>query len=285
MLSYFMVNILFCGNDKVFDGFLTCALSICKRTETKEPFRFIIYTLDLQDINPKYKAISQRHIDFLDSAVKKYNPDSSVELVDVTKIYEEEFRGCPNEMCYTSPYTLLRLFADLVPQMPEKFLYLDADVMSNRDITMLYDIDVSGVEYAGAHDHYFKLICPFLNPRYVNAGVLLFNLSRCRETGLFKKARQLIKTKKLMFADQSALNRSTTRKKLLSQRFNDQKFLYRNTVIRHFSQRLFYTPTPHIANVKQWDVDGVHNIYRYHQFDDILEEYIDLMKEFNKTDN
>lgn len=275
-----MINILFCGNDKVFDGFLTCALSICKRTESKESFHFYIYTLDLQDINPKYRAISPRHIEFLDSAVKKYNPDNRVELIDVTKIYGDEFRGCPNEMCYTSPYTLLRLFADLVPQMPEKFLYLDADVLANRDITLLYNIDVSNVEYAGAHDHYFKLICPFLNPRYVNAGVLLFNLKKCRETGLFKKARNLIKTKKLPFADQSAINRSTTCKKLLSQRFNDQKFLYRNTVIRHFSQRLFYTPYPHVANVKQWNVEGVHKIYRYFNFDDILLEYVKLKEQF-----
>lgn len=277
-----MINILFCGNDKVFDGFLTCALSILKRTASSEPFHFYIFTLDLQDINPKYRAISDRHIRFFDSVIKEYNRENQVTKIDVTEIYNSEFRGCPNEMCYTSPYTLLRLFADLVPQMPSKILYLDADVLFNRDIELLYGKDISNVEYAGAHDHYFKLIIPFMNPRYTNAGVLLFNMDMCRKTELFRKARNLIKTRKLVFADQSAINRSTTRKLLLSQRFNDQKFLYPGTVIRHFSQRLFYTPFPHVANVKQWDVQGVHKIYRYFCFDDILMEYVYLINKFNR---
>lgn len=277
-----MINILFCGNDKVFDGFLTCALSIFKRSSTKEPFNFYIFTLDLQNINPKYKDISDRHIRFFDSVIKEYNPENKVTKIDVTSIYNQEFRGCPNEMCYTSPYTLLRLFADLVPQMPSKFLYLDADVLFNRDIELLYNQDVSDAEYAGCHDHYFKLICPFMNPRYTNAGVLLFNLDKCKETGLFKKSRELIKVKKLIFADQSALNRSTTKKLLLPQRFNEQKFLHKNTVVRHFSQRLFYTPYPHVANIKQWNVEGVLKVFKYFCFDDILFEYIYLINKFNR---
>lgn len=280
-----MRNILFCGNDKVFDGFLTCALSIMKRTKTEEPFHFFIFTLNLEDINPKYKDISDRHIAFFDSVIKEYNPQNCITKIDVTEIYNKEFRGCPNEMCYTSPYTLLRLFADLVPEMPEKFLYLDADILLNKDIEALYDIDITDVEYAGTWDHYFKLLLWYVNPRYTNAGVLLFNLKKCRETGLFKKARELIKTKKLIFADQSALNRSTTVKKVISQRFNDQKFLYKNTVVRHFSQRLFYTPYPHVANIKQWQVSNVHKIYHYYNFDDILYEYIYLIKKFEKEFN
>lgn len=280
-----MRNILFCGNDKVFDGFLTCALSIMKRTQTTEPFHFYIFTLNLEDINPKYKDISDRHIAFFDSVIKEYNQQNCVTKIDVTEIYNKEFRGCPNEMCYTSPYTLLRLFADLIPVMPEKFLYLDADILLNKDITALYDIDVSDVEYAGTWDHYFKLLLWYINPRYTNAGVLLFNLKKCRETGIFRKARELIKTKKLIFADQSALNRSTTVKKVISQRFNDQKFIYKNTVVRHFSQRLFYTPYPHVANIKQWQVSNVHRIYHYYNFDDILYEYIYLIKKFEKEFN
>ena len=39
-----MINILFSGNEKVFDGMLTCMLSIFKRTQTTEPFHFYILT-------------------------------------------------------------------------------------------------------------------------------------------------------------------------------------------------------------------------------------------------
>ncbi len=274
-----MIHILFCGNDKVFDGILTCALSLFKRTQTAEPFKFFIFTMDLQDLKSAYRPLSDKQIAFFDSVIKEYNPQNCVEKIDVTQLYNAEFRGCPNEGCYCSPYTLLRLFADLVPQMPEKFLYLDADVLANRDITLLYDTDVSQVEYAAARDHYGKFL---IRPNYINAGVLLFNMALCRKTGIFPKARELIKTKKLVFADQSALIRSTSKRKLLSQRFNDQKFLYRKTVIRHFSQRLFYLPYPHIDNVKQWQVSRVHKVFRYFNFDDILLEYIYLIEKFKR---
>lgn len=274
-----MINILFCGNSKVFDGLLTCSLSILKRTKTKEPFKFFVYTMDLQDLNENYKPISSAQISFLESIIKVYNPENSIVKIDTTNFYNKEFRGCPNEQCYCSPYTLLRLFADLVPEMPSKFLYLDADILANRDITLLYSIDVSNVEYAAANDHYGKYL---INPRYINAGVLLFNMENCKKTGIFKKARELIKTRKLIFADQSALIRSTTKKKLIAQKFNDQKFLHKWTVLRHFSQRLFYFPFPHIANIKQWDVTKVHKVFRYFQFDDILLEYIYLREKFKR---
>ena len=42
-----MINILFSGNDKVLDGILTCMLSILKRTQTKEPFCFFVFTMDV----------------------------------------------------------------------------------------------------------------------------------------------------------------------------------------------------------------------------------------------
>jgi lipopolysaccharide biosynthesis glycosyltransferase len=272
-----MMNVLFSGNGKVFDGVLTCMLSVLKRTETKEPFRFFIYTMDVTRIKPAYTAISQEMVDFLNEVAGNYNPKNEVLRVDVTELYEREFGHCPNEGAYCSPYTLLRLLADLVPGMPDKLLYLDVDILFNRDIRLLYDTDVSGVEYAAARDHYGKYL---LRPDYINAGVLLMNLKKMRDTGLLEKARNLIRTKKLLFADQSAIFRCTTKKKLLPQRYNDQKFLHRHTVVRHFSKRLFYLPYPHTANVKQWDVSKVHRIFGYYVFDDILYDYIYLKKEF-----
>lgn len=272
-----MINILFSGNAGVFDGILTCMLSILKRTETKEPFCFYVYTMDVTRIKPEYQPISDKQIAFLDEVAKQYQPKNQVIKVDVTQLYEREFAYCPNEQAYCSPYTLLRLFADVVEGMPDKLLYLDVDILFQRDIALLYDIDVSKYEYAAARDHYGKYL---LNPNYINAGVLLLNIKRIRETGLLQKARELIKTKKLTFADQSAVYRSTTRKKMLPQRFNDQKFLHKHTVVRHFSKRLFYLPYPHTANIKQWRVSDIHRIFRYYVFDDILFEYIYLKKKY-----
>jgi hypothetical protein len=105
-------------------------------------------------------------------------------------------------------------------------------------------------------------------------------MKEAKRTGLFENARELIKRKKLLFADQSAIYRSTTRKKMLPQKFNDQKFLHKHTVVRYFSKRLFYLPYPHTANIKQWDVTKVHTVFRYHQFDDVLYEYIYLREKY-----
>lgn len=276
-----MVNILFCGNDKVFDGMLTCALSILRRTVSKEPFTFYVFTMDVSHLKDTYLPINQRQIDFFESVIKEYNPENTARLVDITPLYREEFDGCPNEGAYCSPYTLIRLFADRVEGMPDKLLYLDVDIMFNRDVHLLYDIDVSEVEYAAARDHYGKYL---ISPNYVNAGVLLFNLRRMKETELLSKARELIKTKKLLFADQSAIIRSTTKKKMLPQKFNDQKFLHKHTVVRHFSKRLFWLPYPHTDNIKQWHVSKVHKVFRYFVFDDILFEYLYLIQKFNREE-
>lgn len=273
-----MVNILFCGNDKVFDGLLTCSLSILKRSTSCEPYTFYIFTMDVSHIKDTYLPISDTQVDFFEKVIKKYNPENRAIKVDVTRYYMEEFDKCPNESAYCSPYTLIRLFADRVDFLPDKLLYLDIDIMFNRDIHLLYDIDIEDYEYAAARDHYGKYL---IHPNYVNAGVILFNMKRVKETGLLKKARELIKTKKLTFADQSAIIRSTTKKKMLPQRFNDQKFLHKHTVVRHFSKRLFWLPYPHTDNIKQWHVSRVHKVFGYYEFDDILYEYIYLKQKFH----
>lgn len=266
-----MVNILYCGNDRVFDGMLTCTLSILKRTESREPFTFYIYTMDASHIKDTYLPISDRQVEFFENVIKQYDPENRAVKIDVTDIYKKEFSNCPNEDAYCSPYTLIRLFADEVEGMPDKLLYLDVDILFNRDIHLLYDTDIEGYEYAAARDHYGKYL---ISPNYVNAGVLLFNMAEIRKTGLLSKAREQIRAKKLVFADQSAIIRSTTKKKMLPQKFNDQKFLHKHTVVRHFSKRLFWLPYPHTDNIKQWQVSKVHKVFRYYVFDDVLYEYV-----------
>lgn len=274
-----MINIMFCGNDKVFDGALTCALSIMKRSTLSEPLSFYMLTMDVSHIKPEYLPISSRQIEFFDKVIKGYNPENTVRCIDVTELYNEEFAGSPNESAYCSPYTLIRLLADRVEGLPDKILYLDIDIMFNRNISLLYSVDVSEVEYAAARDHYGKYL---ISPNYVNAGVMLWNLKMMRETGLLVKARDLIRKKKLTFADQSAIIRSTKKKKMLAQKFNDQKFLHKHTVVRHFSKRLFWLPYPHTENIKQWHVEKVRKVFKYRQFDDILDEYLNLIEEYRR---
>lgn len=274
-----MINILLCGNRGVLDGVITVMLSALMRNEGRDKFRFYIYTMDASHIDKRYLPITDSDADFLDRAAKRYDPENSVIKIDVTPIYQKELGGCPNERAYCSPYTLIRLLADLVPWMPDKLLYLDVDLLFNRDPKEIYDIDIEGFEYAAAPDHYGKYL---INPGYINAGVILFNLKEAKRTGLFQKARAHLKKKKLPFADQSALIRATTKRKLLNQKYNDQKLLHKHTVIRHFSKRMFYLPYPHTENIKPWQIDKVHQKFRYHEFDDIFEEYKRLKRDLER---
>ena len=91
-----MINLLFSGNSGVFDGVLTCMLSIFKRTATDEPFRIFVYTMDVSRIKPEYTPISDAQIAFLDEIAKTYNAENEILKVDVTDLYEKEFGGFPN---------------------------------------------------------------------------------------------------------------------------------------------------------------------------------------------
>ncbi len=271
------MNILLCGNQKVFDGALTELLSITNRT--KETINCYIFTMDLTRIKPEYTCITDEQIEFLNQVVKSKKQDNQVIKIDVTDLYEKEFGKCKNETAYCTPYTLLRLLADMVPEIPDKLLYLDIDMMANGDISKLYNTDITDYEYAAVKEKYGSV---FIWPDYINAGMLLLNMKKIKETKLLEKARHLIKNKKMLFADQDAIYRSTTKKKILPRIYNEQSsFTREDTIICHFCKRLMWLPYPHTENFKQWQVDEIHKELKCHTFDKDLEEYLKLKKEYN----
>lgn len=275
-----MINILLCGNQKVFDGALTELISITNKT--KETIKCYIFTMDVSRIKPEYTCITDEQIKFLNKVVKSKKSDNEVIKLDITNLYEEEFGNCKNETAYCTPYTLLRLLADLVPEMPDKILYLDIDMMAGDDILKLYNIDVSEYEYAAVREKYGSI---FIWPDYINAGMLLLNMKKIKETKLLEKARDLIKTKKMLFADQDAIYRSTTKKLLLPRIYNEQsKFNKKDTVICHFCKRLLLLPYPRTENYKQWHIEQVHKVLKCYAFDKDLEEYVKLKEEYEKEE-
>ncbi len=275
-----MINILLCGNKRVFDGALTQLISMTNRT--REAVHVFVMTMNLTRVREDFTAITDEQIAFLNGVVQEKNPENLVEKLDVTDLYEQEFHECVNETAYCTPYTLLRLLADMVSGIPDKLLYLDIDIMIAGDIRQLWDIDVADYEYAAVKEKYG---CWLIRPDYFNAGMLLLNMAMIKKTGLLAKARELIRTKKLLFADQSAIFKSTTRKKLLPRKFNEQsKFNRKDTVVCHFCKRLMFRPYPHTENYKQWQVDEIHKYLHCHAFDRDLEEYLVLKTEFEKRE-
>ena len=179
---------------------------------------------------------------------------------------------------YCTPYTLLRLLADKIEEIPDKILYLDIDIMVGNDLTKLYNIDITNYEYAAVKEKYG---CWIIRPDYINAGMLLLNMKKIKETGLLEKARNLLKRRKLLFADQDAIFWSTTKKLILPRIYNEQsKFNKKDTVICHFCKRLMFRPYPHTENYKQWNIEEVHKILKCFYFDEDLNEYLKLKAEF-----
>ena len=106
-------------------------------------------------------------------------------------------------------------------------------------------------------------------------------MKKIKETRLLEKARNLIKNKKMLFADQDAIYYSTTKKLLLPRIYNEQsKFNKKDTVICHFCKRLLVWPYPRIENYKQWHIKEVHEILKCYAFDDDLNEYMEFKKEY-----
>lgn len=273
-----MINILLCGNSKVFDGALTQLVSMTNRTT--ESIHCFLMTMNLTRLNQDFTGISAEQAAFLQEVLRRKNPENAVTLLDVTDLYEKEFGGCANEGAYCTPYTLLRLLADLIPEIPDKLLYLDIDIMIANDIRQLYEIDVTDYEYAAVKEKYG---CWLIRPDYFNAGMLLFNMKRVRETKLLEKARELIRTKKMLFADQTAIFKATTKKKLISRIYNEQsKFDRKGTVVCHFCKRLLLLPYPRTENYKQWQIEEIHKYLKCYTFDSDLEEYLRLKAEFEE---
>lgn len=263
------VNIFMCGNSGVGDGIILAALSLVKHSD--RVINLIIGTMDLSNIDVRYTPVSRADADTVEKILTERNPDSRVTLVDMGREFRREMSGSKNlESSYT-PYAMLRLLADLFP-MPEKLLYIDCDVLFARDVSLLWDTDVSDYHLAGVRDHYGRW---FINPNYINSGVMLWNLKKMREDGVLAACRELCVKKKMLFFDQDAINKYAKRKLYLPSRFNDQHGYKKNTVIQHFSMYIKWIPFRTEA-VKPWQPELMHSRLGLYEYDDIIEKWREI---------
>lgn len=275
------MNLLYCGDEKAEDGILISILSFLKHTE--EQLNIYIMTMDLETDEKSFHAISDDAVRFLDRRVKQENPGNSVVKIDAGDCFLADLPKANMKTRFT-PYCMLRLFADEIPGLPDKLLYLDADVICRRDCRKFYHQDISGCELAGILDYYGKwffrknLFCM----DYLNSGVLLLNMERIRRDGLFRKCRKLCREKKMFMPDQSAINRLAKEKRIQPGRYNEQRKLREDTVLQHFTTSFRFFPWLHTLTVKPWQIDKMHEKLRLYEYDDILEEYRMLKKENRK---
>ena len=271
-----MISVCYCGNRRVFPGLLLSVLSLAKHTE--RAVHVYVLSMDLHEQNAAFLPFTEGQIGILNEVLREKNPESRAEQIDMTAMYKERLaHGKNRKAAIYTPYALLRLFLDRLPGLPEKMVYLDIDTMCAGDIAQLFDTDVSGYEYAAVRDFMGKF---WIDKNYCNSGVLLLNLPMIRETGLFERVRDLVCTKKMAMPDQSALHLCGTKRLYLPERFNEQRGLKQDTVVKHCCKGIKWILfIPLVYNIKQWQREKVHKRLKIRAFDDLYERYDELAAE------
>jgi len=271
------MNILFCGDNHAEDGVLITTLSLLKNTT--EELHIYILTMKTENKDKQYQPFSKKAADFIRSLLVKKNAHNTLELIDCTDLFIKE-PPTANMGTRFTPYAMLRLFADQLPQIPNRVLYLDDDVIIRKDIKDFYHQDIENVELVGVLDYWGRFFFHNVHEHkmldYLNSGVLLINMDEIKKTNLFAKVRHMMQGKRMFLPDQSAINKLATKKKIAPRRFNEQYHLRDDTVIQHFTTSFRFKPYFHTQTVKPWDVERVHSVLKLHEYDNILNEYLKL---------
>ena len=266
------MNILYCGDKGIARGVLVSILSILKHN--KGVLHFYIMTIKYENVEP----FEEKTVKSLDELVKKTNARSFVKLIDATEVFTKNLPK-KNMWSYFTPCSMLRLYLDKVPELAklDRILYLDYDVMCRGDLTEFYETDLTGIEAAGVLDIYGRRFYHYhglFKQDYMNSGVMLFNIPECIKTKMFEKAVSLCMKRWMMLADQAALNKSITRRKLLPRKYNEQGERPReDTVLHHFSNNFKFWPYFRVQKVKPFEIDKVHEVLKITEYDDIFDEY------------
>lgn len=219
-------------------------------------------------------GITENDAKTLEEKLKKVNPLTEVIYLNLTEKYNKTFLNSPNKKPAYSVCSLLRLFAlDYVKE--KRFIYLDADTMCYNSLTEFFTYDISDKEFAVVLDYMGKF---WISRDYFNSGVLFVNTEMTKKTRMFDETINLLMKKRYYMADQTGMYKVSKFRLYLPVRFNEQRSIKSDTVIKHFNKGIKWFPFFHLYNVKQWQRDKVHKKLKIYELDNIFAEYDKLFK-------
>lgn len=266
-----MISLVYCGNRKVFPLILLSLLSVARHTTV--PVTAYLVTMDLTDRDPRYVPLGDEECRLFERALGE---KGRVVLLDAKDAWIRRLSAGKCAKNSYTPYAQGRLLLDEF-DLPPRVLYLDSDVMCCSDLAELDAIDLSGYEFAAALDVMGKF---WIARDYCNSGVMYLNLEEMKRTDLLGRASELLNVRRLAFPDQSALNKLAKSKLILPRRFNEQRGVREDTVLKHFCQGIRWLPFFKVYNYKQNDVKNVHEKLGIRCFDEIYRQYDEMAREY-----
>lgn len=271
------MNILYCGDQGIARGLLVSILSLLMRGPKTNTYHIYIMTIKYEGVKP----FTEKTAKYLDTLIKQTNPKSFVRLIDATDVFVKNLPK-KNMGSYFTPCSMLRLYMDRVPEIAklDRILYMDYDVVCRGDISEFYNMNLDNIEAAGVLDIYGRIWYHYhglFKQDYMNSGVMLFNLSECIKTKMFEKAVNLCAKRWMMLADQAALNKAISNRKLIDRKYNEQEERpQKDTILHHFSNNFKFWPYFRVQKVKPFEIDKIHSVLKITEYDDILKKYDEL---------
>lgn len=205
------VAVCFASDDK-FSPYLGVALqSLVDNANKNYNYDIIILTEFISDDNQR--QLLSIVDDFSNISLRVYN------VTSIHEQYGKEFYI--QEGFHVDVPTYYRFYISHIFEEYDKVVYLDADIIINKDIADLYYTDLEGYVFGVNYDvlayheytndniakqQYNKLNMPIVGS-YFNAGIMIFNIKECIQRCIFD---ELIKTfyllEKPQYADQDILN-------------------------------------------------------------------------------
>lgn len=185
-----------------------------------------VYMLSLENhFSPNNRILFQE-------IAKKYNT-----CIDFVELKEQELKGYPVLRHGLSAY--LRIYAPILLSSINKLLYVDCDIIVDKPLDELYNLDIEGYDMAAVKDiieitgsDYLKDIgCS--NSHYVNTGVLLMNLKSLRNRDILGDTKAYLNKYKnfIRFSDQDILNGIISNILILPPKFNSTIIVWNKKTI------------------------------------------------------
>lgn len=193
-------HIVYASDDKFSEILGVSLVSLYENSKDMEQIN--VYVLN--------SGISSQNMEKLLSISRKYhrNDIKFISARDISKVLSMDVNADRGSL---SQYARLFVSSDL-PADLERVLYLDCDIIINKSIATLWQLDMHGKTIAALKDafssHYRKNIELQKDDVMFNSGVMLIDLTRWRELEIEKRLMEFIRKKNgvIQQGDQGALN-------------------------------------------------------------------------------